>query len=476
MQIANRKLQSENGLLQFAICNLQFAITMRYIPHTKDEIQSMLKEIGVDSVSNLFDSIPDDVRLKSELPIPTQMHEEQVLQTLKEMADANINMSEGASFIGAGAYYHTIPSVINYLVKRGEFLTTYTPYQPEVSQGTLQAIYEFQTMICELTGMEVANASQYDLSTACAEALQMARRVTKKNKALVARSVHPHYRQVCETYFKNQDFEIIEIPYDEKTGQIDQAALDNHISDDIAAVLVQSPNFFGVIEELKIIGDKLQDQKPLFIAACAEPLSYAVLQTPGEAGADIAIGEGMSFGLGANYGGPYLGLFATKQKYLRSLPGRLVGETVDSQDHKGYVLTLSTREQHIRREKATSNICTNQGLCALTAAVYLSLMGPQGLKNLALLNLKRRQLLDDSLAELSESAVHFTGPKFNESVVKLALPAKDAVVSLLKDKLFAGLDVSNYYPELNRHLLVCTTEMNQVNDISVLTERLSKFL
>lgn len=449
---------------------------MRYIPHTPEQIESMLKTIGVDSVEKLFDSIPADLRLKDHLPIPTQLCEEEVVQTLKEMADQNINLTEGANFIGAGSYYHAIPSVIHHLVKRGEFLTTYTPYQPEVSQGTLQAIYEFQTMMCELTGMDVANASQYDLSTACAEALMMARRVTKKNKALVARSVHPHYRQVIQTYFKNQDFEIIEIPYNEETGQIDHEFLEQNTGDDVAAVLVQSPNFFGVIEELKTIGDFLENQKPLFIAACAEAVSYSVLQTPGEAGADIAIAEGMSFGLGPNYGGPYLGIFATKQKYLRNLPGRLAGETVDQDGQKGYVLTLSTREQHIRREKATSNICTNQGLCALTASIFLSLYGPNGLEKLALLNLKRRQFLDDLLAEASDSAVHFSGPKFNETVVKMALPAKDAVVHLLKDKLFAGLDVSNYYPELNRHLLVCATEMNQVNDITILVERLSQFL
>lgn len=448
---------------------------MRYIPHTPDDIQAMLKTIGVNSIEDLFRGIPDADRLKSELKLAEGLPETELRKELYRFADKNINFTEGVNFIGGGAYHHYLPSVIATLVQRGEFLTAYTPYQPEVSQGTLQAVFEFQTMMCELTGMEVANASNYDLSTACAEAVLMARRVNGKNKALVARSAHPHYREVLDTYFKNQGFEIVEIPFD-ASGKTDMNFIQDNLDDSVSAVLVQSPNFFGVIEDLAPIG-KLTAEKPaLFVVATAESLSYPVLATPGDVGADIAIGEGMSFGLGPNYGGPYLGIFATRQKFIRSMPGRLVGQTSDTDGKRGYVLTFSTREQHIRREKATSNICTNQGLCALMCAIYLSLMGPVGLEKLALLNIQRMKQLEDGLRKKSKTAVHFSGHKFNETVVKLALPAKDAVIHLLKDRIFAGVDLSTYYPELDKHLLVCTTEMVSKEDVEVLVARLADFM
>jgi len=448
---------------------------MRYIPHTPNEIQAMLKTIGVKSINDLFASIPEDVRFKSKLPLPDAVSESELFAEMREIADKNISLAEGMCFLGAGSYYHYVPTVIDALVKRGEFLTAYTPYQAEVSQGTLQAVFEFQTMMSELTGMEVANASNYDLSTACAEAIMMARRINKKNKALVARSLHPHYRDVIATYFKNQDFELIEIPFD-RAGQLDTDFIKDHLDDSVAAVLVQSPNFFGVIEDLAPLGNMIEEKPALFCVATPESLSYSVLASPAEVGADIAIGEGMSFGIGTNYGGPYLGIFATKQKYVRNMPGRLVGQTLDEDGKRGYVLTFATREQHIRREKATSNICTNQGLCALMCAVYLSLMGPDGLGKLALLNLERLSEFERLLKDQNSKAILFDSPKFNETVVELNVPAKDAVGHLLKDHIISGVDLSTYYPELERHLLVCTTEMVSSDDIKVFARRLSQYI
>lgn len=446
----------------------------RYIPHTPEDIQEMLKTIGISSVSELFDGIPDELRFKNELPISSACYETEVRQEMRAISERNINLTEGASFIGAGAYHHYVPSVISALAKRGEFLTAYTPYQAEVSQGTLQAIFEFQTMVCELTGMEVANASNYDLSTACAEAVMMAQRVNRKNKVLVADSLHPQYREVLKTYFKNQNIEMIGIPFDAK-GALDVGFIEDHLDDSVSSVLVQSPNFFGVMEDLKPVGDKVAEKPALFVVATAETLAYSIF-SPAEAGADIAIGEGMSLGLGPNYGGPYLGTFATKTKYIRNMPGRLVGQTTDEDGKRGFVLTMATREQHIRREKATSNICTNQGLCALMGSIYLSLMGPKGMEELALMNMHRMSRFKELLTAKHPTAIAFDSPSFNETVVELKVPAKDAVIHLLKDKIFAGLDLSTYYPLLDRHLLVCTTEMVSGLEIEVFADRLGQFL
>lgn len=450
---------------------------MRYLPHTPEEVASMLKTIGVDSIDDLFDSIPKDVRLRQPLELPEAMFEPKLRKHMQLLSDRNIHVEEAKSFIGGGAYNHYIPSVISPLIKRGEFLTAYTPYQAEVSQGTLQAIYEFQTMMCELTGMEVANASNYDLSTSCAEALMMAERVSRKKKALIAKTLHPHYQQVIKTYLKNQGFELVELPYDEQ-GQLDASVLAEKVDDDVGALLVQSPNFFGVVEDVATISQTLKqkNQKALLIAANPEPLSYSVLPSPGEIGADIALAEGMSFGLGLNFGGPYLGIFATQEKYIRQMPGRLVGETVDKEGKRSYTLTFATREQHIRRERATSNICTNQGLMALAASIYLSLMGPEGLKKLALINMERRAYFEEQIRKKSSDALVFSGPRFNEVVVKLKTPVMEAVVEVLKDGFFPGVDLSNYYPELEGHLLVCTTEMNSKLDIEMLAEKLGRFV
>lgn len=448
---------------------------MRYLPHTPEEIDQMLAAIGIKNLKDLYVGVPQQFQIEENLALPESLTEQHLREHLNDIASQNITLGEGKSFLGAGSYYHYVPSLIRYLVKRGEFLTAYTPYQPEVSQGTLQAVFEYQTMVSELTGLPVANASNYDLSTACAEAILMAQRVNEKKTYMVSQATHPHYRMVMQTCLRNLGHHCIEIPCT-STGETDFEFLKQHFSPDVGAVLLQSPNFFGVIENLKQVGDYLQDKDALFIAANPEPISYAVLTSPAEAGADIAIAEGMSFGLGLNYGGPYLGLFAVKEKYLRNMPGRIVGQTTDKDGKRGYVLTFSTREQHIRREKATSNICTNQGLCALMASIYLSLMGPNGLKNLALINMQRLQHLENSLKKINPKCIEFSGVKFNELVVKLTVPAKDAVVNLLEEGFFPGIDLSTYYPHLNRHLLICTTEMNSLDDIDLLVESLTPFL
>jgi glycine dehydrogenase subunit 1 len=445
------------------------------MPHTNEEVQQMLSTIGISSVDELFLAIPEDLRSSLPGEIGAPFDELKLKKLMKEISETNINFTEGLTFIGAGAYYHYIPSVISYLVKRGEFLTAYTPYQAEVAQGTLQSMFEFQTMMCELTGMEVANASNYDLSTACAEALLMAKRINGKSKFLISRSTHPQYRSVIQTYFANQGCELVEIPFNTQ-GRVDTDFIKDNLDESVSAVLIQSPNFFGVVEDLAPIGAMIADSKSLFVVANSESLSYAVLKSPAEVGADIAVAEGMSLGIGMNYGGPYLGVFATKQKYIRNMPGRIVGETVDQDGKRGYALTFAAREQHIRREKATSNICTNQGLCALMCAVYLSLMGPEGNEKIALLNLQRIRQLEKSLSVSNPNAVYFDGPKFNESVIKLNVPAKEAVVHLLQDKILAGVDLSTYYPELTHHLLVCTTEMCSAVDVEVFAERLSRYL
>lgn len=448
---------------------------MRYIPHTSEEIQDMLSTIGLEKKEDLFRSIPDHLRLKGDLNMPKGLAEQDLREHMQALADMNINTTEAKSFIGGGAYHHYVPSMIEPILKRGEFLTAYTPYQAEVSQGTLQALFEYQTMVAELTGMEVANASLYDLSTACAEAILMGSRVNRKKKVLMCASLHPHYKQVIRTYLKNLDFQIVEVPQTEE-GTLDKEFLKANLDDTVSSFLVQSPNFFGLIEDLEEVATWLKEKNVFFIHANPDALSYAVLKTPGELGADVAISEGMSFGLGLNFGGPYLGTFATKTKYIRQMPGRIAGETTDEDGKRGYVLTFSTREQHIRREKATSNICTNQGLMTLAATLYLSLMGPEGLEKLALVNMERRAYLEQSITRLKPNAIKYKGHKFHEVVVKLKVPVMEAVIDLMKDGLFPGLDLGSYYPELKQHLLICTTEMNTKMDIDILVEKLNQYI
>ncbi|MCH8156177.1 MAG: aminomethyl-transferring glycine dehydrogenase subunit GcvPA [Nitrospinae bacterium] len=445
---------------------------MRFIPHTEQDIREMLETIGVRNVDELFAGIPADLRLGDKaLDLPPALSESELVSTLSRMQKRNPDPEEMSAFLGAGAYRHYSPALIASLVLRGEFSTSYTPYQPEVSQGTLQAIFEFQTMIAMLTGMDVANASMYDGASALAEAVLMAHRINGKNEYLVARAVHPEYRQTVQTYLRGTDHKLIDVPFD-ANGKTDLEFIRSNLTDKTSAVVLQSPNFFGVVEEYEALGKELAERDTLLIVAVAEPLSLGILKPPGERGADIVVGEGQSFGLPVSFGGPYVGFFATQEKYIRQMPGRVTGETTDRNGRRAFVLTLSTREQHIRREKATSNICTNQGLCALAATVYLAVMGKQGLRELALLNLRKADYLKNKLSKVSGFDIRFDADTFNEFVLKCPKPAEEVRDALLEHKILAGLPLGGHYPELADSLLLCATEMNTVESIDRLAEKL----
>jgi glycine dehydrogenase subunit 1 len=426
---------------------------MRYIPTSPGERIAMLREIGCERIDDLFDQVPESLRMDGPIGIGQPISEPELIEFFNLLASKNGTNNQ--FFLGAGAYSHFIPVIIDSLISRSEFLTAYTPYQPELSQGTLQYIFEFQTMICQLTGMEVANASLYDGSTAVAEAVLMADRVTRRNKYLIAESVHPQYREVVAAYTRNLGVTVDYIPVSE-TGAIDPRAL--AVDNQTAAVVVQSPNFFGCIENLVSIAEAAHRAGALLIVAIGEPLSLGILESPGHCGADIVVGEGQALGIPLSFGGPYLGLFATLEKYVRQMPGRLVGEAYDSHGSRGYVLTLSTREQHIRREKATSNICTNQGLFALMATIYLATMGRRGLQEVARQNLQKSHYAAKRIAGLKGYRLKFSAPFFNEFVVKTPVAASEVAGRLLDKKIVAGLPLEGYYPDMRDSLLICVTE------------------
>ena len=411
---------------------------MRYLPKSPSDRDAMLKEIGASSIGDLFQSIPAEYRLSGDLKIPPQMGEQEIVDLFRAAADRNANGF--ASFLGAGAYRHYRPVVIDALVQRGEFLTSYTPYQAEISQGTLQAIFEFQTMICELTGMEIANASMYDGSTGAAESVMMAARVTRRSHMVVAGTVHPEYREVLRTYAQHQGLTKHRVGYG-ADGRVDMKALDAAITDKTACVLIQSPNFFGVIEDVAAIADLAHAKGALLIVSIAEALSLGIVRPPSEA--DIVSLEAQSFGVAVSYGGPYCGVLACKEKFIRQMPGRLTGATVDQNGRRGFVLTLSTREQHIRREKATSNICTNQALVALMTCIYLTIYGKAGMRELAEQNLAKAHYAAQTLAATPGSKLLFAdSPRFNEFVLETA-EAPDAINErLLQQKMIGGLPLS----------------------------------
>jgi len=445
---------------------------MRFIPHTEQDIREMLKKIGLRNIDELFASIPDTLRLRDKvLDLPTALSETELVSTFKHTQKRNPDPDEMSTFLGAGAYRHYSPALIGNLVLRGEFSTSYTPYQPEVSQGTLQAIFEFQTMIVMLTGMDIANASMYDGASALAEAVLMAHRINGKNEFLIARAVHPEYRQTVTTYLRGTDHQLIDVPYDSR-GKTDLEFIRSNLSDKTSAVVLQTPNFFGIVEEYEALGKELAERDALLIVPVTEPLSLGILKPPGERGADIVVGEAQSFGLPVSFGGPYVGFFATREQYVRQVPGRVTGETTDRDGRRAFVLTLSTREQHIRRERATSNICTNQGLCALAATVYLAVMGKQGLRELAVLNLRKADYLKNKLSKVGGFEIRFNADTFNEFVLKCPKPATEVRDSLLEHKILAGLPLGGHYPELADSLLLCATEMNTVEAIDRLTEKL----
>jgi glycine dehydrogenase subunit 1 len=429
---------------------------MRYLPKSDAERARMLAEIGAGSIDDLFSIIPAEYRLARDLDVPRQQGESEIIDYFK--AAANKNATDYASFLGAGAYRHYRPVIIDSLVQRGEFLTSYTPYQPEITQGTLQAIFEFQTMIAELTGMDVANASMYDGSTGAAEAVMMAVRVTGRHQAVVARTVHPEYREVMATYAKHQGLPSTLVDYNAETGRVDLAALDAAITDQTACVLVQSPNFFGVIEDIPAIAEIAHKKGALLVVSIAEAVSLGIVRPPVEA--DIVAMEAQSFGVALSYGGPFCGVIAAKEQYLRQMPGRLAGQTVDSNGYRGFVLTLATREQHIRREKATSNICTNQALVALMATIFLSVYGKEGIRELAEHNLAKADYAAKTLSAQAGAKLRFTGaPHFHEFVLQTDESPAALSQRLLENKIVGGIDLSRWYPELKNCTLWCATEV-----------------
>ncbi|HKM66326.1 MAG TPA: aminomethyl-transferring glycine dehydrogenase subunit GcvPA [Candidatus Acidoferrum sp.] len=433
---------------------------MRYLPKSPAERQEMLAAIGVKSVEELFSSIPEAYRLKKPLNLPGPFSEQEVIEYFQ--ARAAENSCGYTSFLGAGVYNHLRSVVTDTIIQRGEFLTSYTPYQAEISQGTLQAIFEFQTLMCQLTGQEVANASMYDGSTATTEAVLMAERVTGRRRVLVARSVHPEYREVLRTYAKNSGLQVEEIAFTAE-GTLDQQALKAAMREDVCAVVVQSPNFFGTIETLGPLSEITKAAGAMLVVAITEAVSLGAVKPPVEA--DIVAMEGQSFGLAPSYGGPYVGVIASREKYVRQMPGRLAGQTTDSEGRRGFVLTLATREQHIRREKATSNICTNQALCALAATVHLTLLGKEGLREQAEQNLAKAHFALGELEKIPGVRRAFTGAFFNEFTVALPKSVKLVNAELLREKIIGPFVLGTAYPELSKNAVVCVTETTSRGEI-----------
>ena len=432
----------------------------------------MLAEVGVQNIDALFESIPDSLKLGDNLlALPESLSESDLIKYLKELQKNNTTVESHSVFLGAGAYRHFSPVLIDHLISRGEFATSYTPYQPEVSQGTLQAIYEFQTIICLLTGMEIANASMYDGASALAEAVMMSNRINRRMDFLVSRGVHPEYHKVLKSYTKGSNFGLKEITFDEK-GRTDLSFIAENLTENTSAVVLQSPNFLGTVEEYGRLKEKLAENGTLLIVVVAEALSLGVLEAPGTHGADIVVGEGQSLGLPVSYGGPYVGFFATRKNYLRQMPGRLAGETLDQKGKRAYVLTLSTREQHIRRERATSNICTNQGLCALATAIFMSTLGKQGFREMAVLNLRKADYLKKRLANVPNFQIRFYADTFNEFVLECPRPVEEVLSYLKQEGIIGGYALESYYPDLKNCMLICVTELNSREEMDILTEKL----
>jgi glycine dehydrogenase subunit 1 len=434
---------------------------LRYLPKSDLERREMLSAIGVDSLEELFSNLPAEVRLNRPLAIDPGKSEYEIVDYFRARGEENANGY--ASFLGAGVYPHYRPVLVDTVVSRGEFLTSYTPYQAEIAQGTLTTIFEFQTMICQLTSMEVANASMYDGSTAVPEAAMMAMRVTGRDKILTARTVHPEYREVLRTYSQHQGMPVDEVDYVRETGAIDTAELEKRIDDQTAAVIIQSPNFFGIVEDVKRAAEIAHRHGALLVFIFSEAVSLGLLEPPRDA--DIVAGELQSFAISPVYGGPFAGIIATKEKFMRQIPGRIVGETKDTRGNRAFCLTLATREQHIRREKATSNICTNQALIALMATVFMTVYGKEGLRELAEQNLAKAHYLAGKLPQ------RFSGPFFNEFVASTNGRAPDEINdALLKKKIIGGLPLGRFYPELKNTMLLCATEMSRRENMDTIAE------
>ncbi|WP_303799454.1 aminomethyl-transferring glycine dehydrogenase subunit GcvPA [Alicyclobacillus macrosporangiidus] len=440
-----------------------------YIPHTAEDRQKMMAYLGIPDTEALFRDIPESVRMRRPLQLPAAMSELALERHLQQLSRKNLDFSQVTSFLGAGAYEHYVPSVVDAIVGRSEFYTSYTPYQPEISQGMLQAIFEYQTMVAELTGMDIANASMYDGPTALAEAGLVCCVHTRRNKLLVAANLHPEYRAVLETYAAGQAVEVAEIPL--RGGSVNPEALRQLCDSTVAGVLVQYPNFFGCVEDLQALADIAHSAGALLVVA-AYPIALGWLAAPGERGADIVVAEGQSLGNAVAYGGPYLGIMAANKDLMRRLPGRIVGQTTDAQGRRGFVLTLQAREQHIRREKATSNICTNQALNALAATVYLAYMGPAGLREVALQNHHKARYLQERLCALPGVERVFPEPYFNEFVLRLPRPVAQVQQKLLEQGFLFGFDLGQAFPDLEGCVLLTVTEVRTREEMDAVVSAL----
>ncbi|MBI5886125.1 MAG: aminomethyl-transferring glycine dehydrogenase subunit GcvPA [Deltaproteobacteria bacterium] len=446
---------------------------MPYIPHSDKDIADILKTVGAASTEEFLKYLPEELRLKGKLNLPDGLSEQELSAELRSIAARNSTVNGYASFLGAGAYNHYIPATVGHLASRSEFYTAYTPYQPEISQGTLQAVFEYQTLVCQMTAMDVANASLYDGASATAEAVLMARRITGRDTVVMSAALHPEYRETVRTYLVGAGNHVTEALYCTEAGTTLPEAVEAACGDAPACLVVQHPNFFGSIEDLATLAEVIHRKKGLLIVVTAEPVSFGLLKPPGELGADIAVGENQSFGNPLAFGGPYLGFMATKTEYVRQMPGRLIGQTVDKNGSRAYCLTFATREQHIRRERATSNICTNHGLCALAAAIHLVSLGRVGLCALANLNLSKAEYLKARLSSVG-IAPAFTSPTFNEFTFKLDTDPDAFMKALLKKRIMAGVGLKRFYPELARHIVVSATEMNSKADIDRFAEEAGK--
>lgn len=438
----------------------------RYIPNTKQDRDEMLDVIGANSIDDLFKDIPKSLRLDRDLKIDDSLSELEIRNHMKKLGNKNQTIDDLTCFLGAGMYDHYIPSLIGHIASRGEFLTSYTPYQAEISQGTLRVIFEYQTLISNLTGMDVSNASMYDGPTACAEAGLVAADVTRKNKVIISKTVHPEVRKVVKTYMKFRDIELIEV--DMKDGVTDVDKLKEVADDNTAGIIVQNPNFFGIIENLKEIEEITHNTKKAKFITYVDPISLGVLKSPGDLGADIVVGEGQSLGNKLNFGGPTLGFMAVKQKLARKIPGRIVGETVDKDNKRSFVLTLQAREQHIRRYKATSNICSNQGLNALMSAIYLVTMGKEGLKEVATQSLQKAHYAFDKITESGKFKPVFNKPFFKEFAVKSDIKVNEVNEKLLENKILGGYDLGKDYNDIDNSILFAVTEKRTKEEIDKL--------
>ena len=438
-----------------------------YIPHTSEDEKQMLEGIGLTSVDELFDDIPEDVALKRDLNLKPSMSELEVESYLKELAKKNCSTSELTCFLGAGAYDHYIPSIIDHIISRSEFYTSYTPYQPEISQGTLQYLFEYQTLICNLTGMDVSNASLYDGGTAIAEAALMAASVARKDEIIVSKTVNPQARRILKTYAHVQNLKVIEI--DMKDGVTDLEELEKSMTENVGAVIVQSPNFFGIIEDLKTTSDIVHKYKKAGLIASVDPISLGILKRPGDLGVDIVVGEGQGMGIPLSFGGPYLGFLATNKKYMRKLPGRIVGQTEDMEGKRSFVLTLTAREQHIRREKATSNICSNQGLNTLAATVYMVTLGKEGLREVALQSTKKAHYALKKITESGKYRPLFDKPFFKEFAVTSDTNADKIIDDLRAENIIGGYHLGIDYPQFNNSILYAVTEKRTKEEINRLS-------